>query len=275
MNQTIPSLTQKIADQFAILPQVIAIAWSGSRTNQVSDEQSDYDFYVYIEEDIPLEIRASIARKFAKKIEINNQFWETGDEWVSLQLGVGVDIMYRTPQWIEEQINRTLVEHQASVGYSTCFWRNVLTSVCLYDQNNWFKKLQEKVKQPYPEALKKAVIAKNFPILQHNISSYSHQLQLAVDRQDKISIIHRTAALLASYFDIIFAINSIPHPGEKRILKQVLQLCDKVPQKMEEQIENIMDSLASPSNLLDEIKILVDNLEELLVFEGYQLFDNQ
>lgn len=275
MNQTIPSLTQKIADQFAILPQVIAIAWSGSRTNQVSDEQSDYDFYVYIEEDIPLEIRASIARKFAKKIEINNQFWETGDEWVSLQLGVGVDIMYRTPQWIEEQINRTLVEHQASVGYSTCFWRNVLTSVCLYDQNNWFKKLQEKVKQPYPEALKKAVIAKNFPILQHNISSYSHQLKLAVDRQDKISIIHRTAALLASYFDIIFAINSIPHPGEKRILKQVLQLCDKVPQKMEEQIENIMDSLASPSNLLDEIKILVDNLEELLVFEGYQLFDNQ
>lgn len=275
MNQTIPSLTQKIADQFVILPQVIAIAWSGSRTNQVSDEQSDYDFYVYIEEDIPLEIRASIARKFAQKIEINNQFWETGDEWVSLELGVGVDIMYRSPQWIEEQIHRTLVEHQASVGYSTCFWRNVLTSVCLYDQNNWFKKLQEKAKQPYPEALKKAVIAKNFPILQHNISSYSHQLKLAVHRQDKISIVHRTSALLASYFDIIFAINSIPHPGEKRILKQVLQLCDKVPQKMEEQIENIMDSLASPSNLLDEIKILVDSLEELLVFEGYQLFDNQ
>lgn len=275
MNQTIPSLTQKIADQFVILPQVIAIAWSGSRTNQVSDEQSDYDFYVYIEEDIPLEIRASIARKFAKKIEINNQFWETGDEWISMEFGVGIDIMYRSPQWIEEQIHRTLVEHQASVGYSTCFWRNVLTSVCLYDQNNWFKKLQEKAKQPYPEALKKAVIAKNFPILQHNISSYSHQLKLAVHRQDKISIVHRTSALLASYFDIIFAINSIPHPGEKRILKQVLQLCDKVPQKMEEQIENIMDSLASPSNLLDEIKILVDSLEELLVFEGYQLFDNQ
>lgn len=271
MNQTIPLLTQKIADQFAILPQVIAIAWSGSRTNQVSDEQSDYDFYVYIEEDIPLEIRASIAGKFAQKIEINNQFWETGDEWISMEFGVGIDIMYRTPQWIEEQIHRTLVEHQASVGYSTCFWRNVLTSVCLYDQNDWFKNLQEKVKQPYPEALKKAVVAKNHPILKQNISSYSHQLELAIHRQDQISIVHRMTAFFASYFDIIFAINGVPHPGEKRILQQVIKFCDKVPENMEEQIENIMDCLASPSNLLKYIDILLNNLDQLLIVEGYKI----
>ncbi|MBZ8179718.1 DUF4037 domain-containing protein [Oscillatoria salina] len=269
-NPSIPPLAEQVAAEFAVLPQVVAIAWAGSRTNQASDEQSDYDFYVYIEEDIPIEIRTAIAKKFAQKIEINNQFWETGDEWIVTELGIGVDIMYRNPQWIEGEIDRTLIHHQASVGYSTCLWWNVLTSVSLFDRNGWFKKLQEKSKQPYPESLKKAIIAKNYPILKQNISSYTHQLQLAVSRQDRISVLHRTTALLASYFDIIFALNSIPHPGEKRILKKVLTLCDKVPENLAEQINNIINSLNSESQsvLLNNINLLVNNLEQLLIAEG-------
>ncbi len=103
--------------------------------------------------------------------------------------------MYRTTQWIEEQLERVLVRHQASVGYSTCFWWNVLTSVILYDEKGWFKQLQEKANQPYPEPLKKAILAKNYPILRRNISSYTHQIEVAISRKDSFSIIHRTTAL--------------------------------------------------------------------------------
>ncbi|NEO81622.1 DUF4037 domain-containing protein, partial [Moorena sp. SIO4G3] len=206
--KTIPPLATTLAAEFAALDQVVAVALAGSRSQQVSDDRSDYDFYVYVKKDIPVEIRAAIAKPFAERIEINNQFWETGDEWIDLKSGFGVDVMYRTPQWIEEQLSRILVNHQASIGYSTCFWWNILTSVCLYDADGWFKQLQKKVNQPYPEPLKQAIISKNYPILRQTISAYTHQLKLAIYRQDAISVMHRTTGLLESYFDIIFAINA-------------------------------------------------------------------
>ncbi|NEO94855.1 MAG: DUF4037 domain-containing protein [Moorea sp. SIO3G5] len=267
--KTIPPLAKSIATEFAALDQVVAVALAGSRSQQVSDERSDYDFYVYVKKDIPVEIRAAIAKQFAERIEINNQFWETGDEWIDLKSGFGVDVMYRTPQWIEEQLSRILVNHQASIGYSTCFWWNILTSVCLYDADGWFKQLQQKVNQPYPEPLKQAIIAKNYPILRQTISSYTHQLQLAIYRQDAISVMHRTTALLESYFDIIFAINAVPHPGEKRIIEQVINLCSKVPDGIEEEIYNITNSLSSPPSLIAHINRLIDGLEQLIIVEGY------
>lgn len=265
--QEIPPLAKTIAAKFGALPQVVAVALAGSRTSGVFDDASDYDFCVYVQDDIPVEIRKAIAQEFAEYLEINNQFWEPGDEWIDTSSSCGVDVMYRTPQWIKEQLDRVLVRHQASVGYSTCFWWNVLTSAPLYDEEGWFKQLQEKANQPYPEALKKAIIAKNYPILRRNISSYTHQLQKAMTRDDSVSIIHRTAALLASYFDILFAVNSVPHPGEKRLVAQVKKLCSKIPNGMEEHINSINASMALPSSsqsLLDNLNALLDGLDELL-----------
>ncbi|WP_445246358.1 hypothetical protein [Microcoleus sp. OTE_8_concoct_300] len=88
----------------------------------------------------------------------------------------------------------------------------------MYDRDGWFQQFQVNVDRPYPEQLRQAIIAKNYPILRHQIFSFRHQLESAVLRRDSVSIIHRTAAFLGSYFDIVFAINSIPHPGEKRLV---------------------------------------------------------
>lgn len=274
--QEVPPLAKAIAEKFAALPQVVAVALAGSRTTGAANETSDYDFYVYIQSDIPLDIRQAIAQEFAERIEINNQFWETGDEWIDIDSGSGVDVMYRTPQWIEEQIARVLVYHQASVGYSTCFWWNVLTSVGLYDPKGWLKELQQKANQPYPEKLKRAIIAKNYPIVRRHISAYTHQLESAIKRRDSVSIIHRTAALFASYFDIIFAVNSVPHPGEKRLVGWVNRLCTKVPDGLEEHIQGMTDSITLSAGIgtivscpyLHHLHRLIDGLEQLLLAEG-------
>lgn len=267
----IPILATAISQEFSKIPQVIAVALAGSRTTGLANEASDFDFYIYIEQDIPLEIRETIARKFAKHLEINNQFWETGDEWIDLASGLGVDIMYRKPQWIEEQIDRLLVHHQASVGYSTCFWWNIATSACLYERNHWFQELQNQANQPYPEPLQRAIIAKNYPILRKNISAYTQQIAKAISRQDLVSIMHRVAALLASYFDIIFAINSVPHPGEKRLVEFVKRLCPKTPNQIEQHLNHINNYLANSSThreLLAEINALLDELDQLLISEN-------
>jgi hypothetical protein len=49
-------------------------------------------------------------------------------------------------------------------------------------------------------------------------SCYLQQIRAAIARQDPVSLNHRVAAWLSSYFDILFAINGQFHPGEKRLL---------------------------------------------------------
>lgn len=269
--EEIPPLAQTLGEQFGSLPQVVAVVLAGSRTTLVADESSDFDFYVYVEEEIPVDIREAIARQFSDRIEINNQFWEPGDEWTDINTGCGIDIMYRRPEWIEEELDRVLVKHQASVGYSTCFWWNVLTSVSLYDKDSWFQQLQANAARPYPQQLRQAITAKNYPILRRNISAFRHQLESAVFRHYSVSIIHRTAAFLGSYFDIVFAVNSIPHPGEKRLVERATALCSKLPEDLESHIHSLTNSISLPAGdrqILHCLDRLVDSLAQLLIEAG-------
>lgn len=261
------ALIENVAQKFSERPHVEAVTLAGSRTAEVADAKSDFDLYVYATAEIPLPTRQNLAAQFAERLEINNQFWEPGDEWIDTQSGIGVDIMYRHPQWIEEQIARVLIKHQASVGYSTCFWYNVLNSKILFDRRGWFAQLQQRTNQSYPEPLRRAIVAKNYPILRRNISSYLHQIECAVARHDLMSMHHRTAALLASYFDILFAINRLPHPGEKRLVDFAKKFCLQLPVEMDEQINQVIGSLSNSAAALKAINKLLDGLETLLISE--------
>ena len=79
----------------------------------------------------------------------------------------------------------------------------------------------------YPNGLLRAILQKNRPVLGGGMQScYFQQIKAALARRDPISINHRTAAWLASYFDILFAINRQLHPGEKRLLTYAEELAD-------------------------------------------------
>jgi hypothetical protein len=177
--------------------------------------------------------------------------------------------MYRTPVWIEEQLERVLVRHEASVGYSTCFWHNVLHSTPLFDRSGWYRDLQAKAAHPYPRPLQRAIIARNHPILRQSLSSYLAQIERAVRRGDSVSVQHRVAALLASYFDVLFAVNELPHPGEKRLLQFAATRCAKTPPEMEAQINGLLEIAARPATpaVIGHIKVLLDSIDALLVDE--------
>src|SRR4029077_20393485 len=59
--------------------------------------------------------------------------------------------------------------------------------------------------------------------------------QAAFLRQDLVSLNHRVAAWLSSYFDILFAGNRKFHPGEKRLLAHV----EKLPSASESMVEDV------------------------------------
>jgi hypothetical protein len=219
--------------------------------------------------ELPISERAAAASKFAHRSEVGNRFWEPGDEWIDEHTGIHVDVMFRQTDWIEARLARVLDEQEASVGYSTCFWHNVLHSRVLFDRHGWFAALRTKAQRPYPEELRRAIVAKNFPILRNTLSAYTHQLDRAAKRGDRVSVNHRVAALLASYFDVVFAINRMPHPGEKRLVQIAQARCDRLPDGMSEQVEGLLKAVSDPGGeVLRWADLLIDGLEALLRAEG-------
>jgi predicted nucleotidyltransferase len=121
-------LAAEAAAAYGRLPGVVTVAVAGSVATGAADERSDIDLYVYAPGPLVLAARNAIASGFARRREVGNDVWELGDEWFDDRSGHHVDVMYRTPAWVEEQVDRFLVRHEASVGYSSCIWHNVLHS---------------------------------------------------------------------------------------------------------------------------------------------------
>ena len=274
MNQTtLPSfpaqaLLQEITATFAALPQVAAVALAGSQAATLYDTASDLDIYIYCRAEVTLDVRAALAQQHdARNPEIGNDDFGAGDEWVDAASRHAIDLIYFGTLWIEEQLDRVLVRHQPALGYTTAFWSTLRRSIPLYDRDGWFAHLHARAQATYPEALRRAIIAKNYPLLRHRQSSYLHQLEKAWQRQDRVSVNHRVAALLASYFDILFALNHALHPGEKRILRYARELCPLCPPHLEEQVEALLLAQAAPwqsTQLFDMMHALLDGLDRLL-----------
>jgi hypothetical protein len=259
-------LATTLANQFSQLPQALAVAVSGSLAVGRQDSDSDIDLYVFTTAPIPLETRRNIIeQRGASRLDLGLDFWDPGDQWFDAPTGIEVDIMFWDRTWIEDRLQSILTHHKASLGYSTCTWNTIRHANPLSDRDGWFQDLQEVARQPYPLRLQQAIIHKNYPVLRDVIPAYLHQIEKALQRQDLVSLNHRLAAFLASYFDILFALNRLPHPGEKRLLEIIPTICPILPPNLVPQIENILRLTASSSpTLITAIHRLIDSLDPIL-----------
>ena len=245
-------------------PEVEAIALGGSRAAGEADGRSDVDLYVYGAAPPPLAVRALLAAGSARA-ELDNHFFEPGDEWLDPASGLNLDVMYRRPAWIEADLERVLTRHEAWIGYSTCFWDNVRTSRALFDRSGWYAGLQARAAVPYPEPLRRAIVAKNRPLLADNLSSFASQLEKAAARGDAVSANHRASAFLAAFFDVLFALNRTTHPGEKRLLHHATRRCPLRPAGFEAEVTALLGAAATLSPAAGPIaRGLAAALDELL-----------
>ena len=262
------AIARALAERYGALPEVSAVVLAGSHAGGAADTTSDIDLYVYYITEVPLAARRAIAAARGAEIELDNRAFEPGDAWVEAASGLAVDVTFRHTGWIEGTLDWVLNRHEASVGYSTCIWANVLASRILVDRDGWFAALQTSADVPYPEPLRRAIVAKNHPLLRRAHFSYLHQLEKAVARQDLVSVNHRVAGLLASYFDILFALNRLPHPGEKRLVALAMARCHTLPASMANDIAALLTGAGFPTtNVLDAAHQLVDALDRVLVEE--------
>lgn len=274
MSQSAPEmlrLAQVVADRWIALPGVRAVALGGSlarytlaRPDMVIDEPGDIDLYIYVDQmPDPSHRAAAIDDLGAKVREIDRQFWETEDSWFDAASGTLVEAMYRSTDWVTGEVAAVLDHHRPSIGYSTCIVDNVRDSLALADPNGWYADLQQQTDRPYPTGLRDAIVAKNHPILRTATGSYRYQIESALRRGDANSIAHRTPALLASFWDILFAINLAWHPGEKRLVAVAERRCPVRPSDVDGQIRRIVGLLGESSpELLVAVDGLLDDLDE-------------
>jgi nucleotidyltransferase-like protein len=267
-NSDVPPLAREWAARFATFEQVRAVALGGSSVTGFADPLSDLDLVVYASPPPPAEARRALILPTARRAEIDNSFFGTGDEWID-QSGQGVDVVYWSPEWMEDQLERVFVRFEASLGYTTSFWHTLRNSRVLFDRTGWLTRLQEQARVPYPEPLRRAIVEKNHPVLRRKLASYLEQIELALRRADLVSVQHRVTAVLASYFDILFAVNRVPNPGEKRLLAHARRICPKRPPELEAQMEAVIRSVGLPAqDLLPNLHALLDGLDALLESEG-------
>ena len=263
----------RLVGGFSKLPQVEAIALGGSRASGRTDAGSDFDVYVLTTAEISLETRRDLVRQLggASVDNLGHDYFGGGDEWLDAETEAHFDVMYFGLGWLREQVERPLVHHQPNLGYSTAFAYTVGRSRILYDPEGKFAALQAESRQPYPEALRQAVVRYNYPMLQGVLSSYWAQLEKAVQRGDLISVNHRLAALLASYFDIVFAVNRLLHPGEKRVLEIVLTSCTSLPEAFEQDVTDALTAAGDSARLLPALTQLLGALDVWLTREGFDV----
>jgi predicted nucleotidyltransferase len=264
MNRTI----EELAANFAELEDVEALVLAGSATTGLADEWSDYDLYAYTRGVVPIEFRAKLLKPRAARLELHNTFFEWSDEWVEPD-GTTFDLMYRSCDVIEADVEAKLERGEAALGYSTSVCYSVLQARPVFDRRGWFKALQSRLKsKPYPAVLMQGVIKMNLPVLGGMIHSYEQQIRSAFRRRDRVSLNHRTAAWLASYFDILFAANRRFNPGEKRLLTHA-QALPTVPDKMVADVEAVCTGACSlESCVVDHLEAMRARLEHYLKDQG-------
>ena len=267
------SLARGVGRLFIELPQVEAVGLGGSRGagGVGHDRVSDIDVYVYTRGDIDLAVRRGIVDGAggASRADLGMTFWGPGDEWLDAATGIHVDVVYFDAAWMADQLDRVLVHHEASLGYSTCFWHSIRGSVVLEDPRGWLAALRQRSRGTYPEALRRNVIELNHAALRGLLPSYSTQVAKAARRGDLVSVNHRLTGLLASYFDVLFAFNRVPHPGEKRLVEAASRLA-RTPAGMAADLRDLLESATTDlSGLPVRVDRLLDLLDALLATEGF------
>ena len=244
-------MVEKLFEELSALPEIEAIALGGSRAGEVYDEKSDYDIYLYCTSAIDENVRREILKKYFSYMEIGNAFWELEDNGI-LKNGIDVDILYRDLNGFTEGVASVVEGYQAHNGYTTCMWHNLKTCKIIYDRDGRLQVAKDRFNVPYPKQLKKNIIDRNMNLLSEVMPAYKYQIEKAAGRNDLVSVCHRTAAFMESYFDIIWAMNELTHPGEKRLVSLCQKQCKILPANFEENINQLYADLFTNLDKVNE-----------------------
>ena len=134
----------------------------------------------------------------------------------------------------------------------------------IYDRDGRLARIKERFSVPYPRQLKENIMARGWQLLHTAMPAYDGQIAKAVKRGDLVSVNHRTAGFLETYFDLLFAMNELTHPGEKRLIQICRERCRRLPAQCEEHLERLFGDLyQAPGRVAEDIAAIISELEQV------------
>src|SRR5260370_24814407 len=102
-------------------------------------------------------------------------------------------------------------------------------------------------------------------------SCYLAQMKAAIARGVWMSLNHRVAVWIASYTDVLFAMNRRYHPGEKRLLMYMQGLPDLPENAMDDvaRLCTLAGSLSSP--IVEHVSGMLSSLDRWLQKNGLRV----
>lgn len=260
MNDQLFNQTIYLFQQFE---EVDAIVLGGSRASGKYDTSSDYDVYVYLNSTLSLEKRKSVLSQTCNYMGIGKTCW--GSDWDEciLNNGIPIEVTYENINDTRQGLSNTLEKHIAWDGYTTCVCYVIFNSKVLYDPKGLYSDMINRFTMPYPEQLRRNIVSDNRELLNGMNPSYFNQIEKAVKRNDVVSVNHRMAAFIKSYFDILFALNRKFHPGEKRLIEFAKEICEYLPVDFEIDLHSLFAANGNDKTL-PILRKLIANLDELI-----------
>lgn len=200
-----------LASALIELPGIRAVFIGGSRATGAADETSDTDLYALYRGGAPS--GASRAQALAPLADEGRVREETAwgiEDHLSID-GRSVEVVYL-------DVDALGVEAFYGVGaepsgYTTAFLHTLARGLTLADPDGELAAIQARL-GTYPEATRARILAQ----APRELAEYVATLSKAQRRGDWTGVTNRRAAFQAAWFDLLFAVNRVYHPGEKRLL---------------------------------------------------------
>lgn len=165
-------------------------------------------------------------------------------------------------------MNEVCVSRAAIVGCNVRGWQPLLCRAIKILCINGFH-LHEKViyilKRSIGVDVRRKILEKYCSYMEMGNHYWEYEDNCTLNNGTDIDILHRTTAFLESYFDIIFALNRLTHPGEKRLVELCKKNCVILPERFEENLNQLFDDMGqNADNVNADIRIIVDELEKIL-----------
>lgn len=258
------ALALRTAAAYAVFPEVEAIALVGSQTDLLSDAESDLNLALFLACPLDLALRQAVVAGFARQgpglDPVQSEFRDT---WFDKATGRCVDVQFHLQHDVAEYVTDLLENpHVPATRLSTRMLHVLSACEILFDRSFWLENMRGFVSRPFPQSLQRALIDLHTPFVVPGPRSLLRQLEIAQKRQDELGLITACSSFCHHYFEVLFALNGVYFPGNKRLTHQVLSRCEILPPEFHTLFHFFTDS--RPESVLMVAKEASLSLEALL-----------